>query len=86
MDSNHDNIIKEIAPNVGEYVSLPLVYLYLVLMSGRRDDVLEAVRSISVYAGKVYCIPQLVVFVLVSEQTQGWQAVAVISLSWLSYL
>lgn len=55
-------------------------------MSGRRDDVLEAVRSISVYAGKVYCIPQLVVFVLVSEQTQGWQAVAVISLSWLSYL
>lgn len=56
MDFNYDNIIKEIVFNVGEYVSLFFVYFYLVLMFGRRDDVLEVVRSILVYVGKVYCI------------------------------
>lgn len=70
----------------GRYVSSPLLCLYLVLVSGRRGDAPEVVRSTSVYAGMVCCTIHLVVFVLVPGQTRGWQALTVISLFWLEFL
>lgn len=63
-----------------------LLFLCLVLVSGRKGDALEVVRNTSVYADMVCCTTHLVVVVLVPGQALGWQALAVISLFWLEFL
>ena len=55
----------------GRHVSSPLLCLYLVLVSGRRGDAPEVVRSTSVYVGTVCCTTRLAVSVSVSGHTRG---------------
>lgn len=59
-----------------------LLGLYRVLVSGRRGDALEVVRSTSAYAGMVCCTTHLLAFVLVPGQARGWQALMGKSLFW----
>ena len=55
----------------GRHVSSPLLCLYRVLVSGRRGDAPEVVRSTSVYVGTVCCTTRLAVSVSVSGHTRG---------------
>lgn len=66
----------------------PLLCLYRELVSGRRGDAPEAVRSTSAYAGTVCCTERGHLLGLggAPGQTRGKQALIGIALFWLAFV